>query len=137
MVERVERVLEVALGEQDVPSVQEGRGVVRLDAEDQVEPVLRFLQLPAPPVGDRLADQRVHVARLHLQNVVEQVQGLRVVPARARDERAAQQSWYVDADLLDLLPPVVVLRADGRACFVRGQGLWPSSECLDSIPLYL
>src|SRR5213595_1748150 len=34
MVERVERVLEVALREQDVPAVQEGRGVVRLDAED-------------------------------------------------------------------------------------------------------
>src|SRR5207237_1096061 len=95
------------------------------------------LWLPAPPVGDRVADERVHVARLDLQDVVEQVQGLRVVPARARDERAAQQARHVDTDLLDLLSEVVVLRVDGRGFFVRGEGLGPSSEVRERVPFHL
>src|SRR5439155_319372 len=47
-----------------------------------------LLQIPPPPVGNGLADQRIHVARLDLEDFVEEAQRLRVVPARARDQRA-------------------------------------------------
>src|SRR5439155_932698 len=83
MIERVQGGFKVAFREQDVAAVQEGGGVVRLHAEDQVEAVHRLLRLPAPPVRDGLADQSVHVARLDLADVVEQGEGLRGVAARA------------------------------------------------------
>src|SRR5207253_409600 len=134
-----------------------------LDPHEVLEDVrlgrLRGLELEDPPLDAlvpraplerlRVRSQGVVVAahfhehialrrpRLHLQDVVEQVQGLRVVPARARDERAAQQARHVNADLLDLLPQVVVLRVDGRRFFVRGEGLRPSSEVRERVPLHL
>src|SRR5205814_1623681 len=111
--------------------------VVRLHAEDQVEAVHRLLRLPAPPVGDGLADQRVHVARLDLEDVVEQGEGLRVVAARARDERAAQEARHVDADLFDLLPQVPVLQVQGGRLLVRREGLRSTAEVRQRVAFHL
>src|SRR5439155_1750066 len=131
------RSFAVAFAEQDVAAVQEGGGVVRLHAEDQVEAVHRLLRLPAPPVSDGLADQRVHVARLDLEDVVEQGEGLRVVAARARDERAAQEARHVDADLFDLLPQVPVLRVQGGRLLVRREGLRSTAEVRQRVAFHL
>src|SRR5439155_25744710 len=65
--ERFEGGLRIALLEEDVPAVQEGGCISRLHAEDEIEAVQGLLQIPPPPVGNGLADQRIHVARLDIE----------------------------------------------------------------------
>src|SRR6266571_39597 len=79
---RLESGPRVALLEEDVPAVQERGCVSRLHPEDEIEAVQGLLRLSAPPIRDRLADQRIHVARLDLEDVIEEAQGLGVVAAR-------------------------------------------------------
>ena len=62
---------------------------------------------------------------------------MRVVPARARDQRAAQEAGHVHADLLDLLPQVFIGRVDCRGGLVRSQGLGPPAEVRESVPFHL
>src|SRR6267143_628287 len=122
---------------EDVPAVQHGRRVVRLHAEDKVEAVQGFLGLPAPPIRDRFADERVHVGRLDLEDVVEQAEGLRVVPARARDERPTQEARDVDASLLDLLFEVFVLGIERGSLLVRREGLRTATQVRQGVSLQL
>src|SRR5207245_5499796 len=112
--ERFEGGLRVSLLEEDVPAVQERGCVSRLHAEDEIEAVQGLLRLPLAPIGNGIAAQRIHIARFDLEDLVKEAQRFGVIPARARDQRAAEEARHVPADLLDLLPHGLVVRADRR-----------------------